>query len=474
MAKKQSKLKWYDFAQSRSKLIKLFAIVAAIVVGGYFIIASHAESVVYAAPATIASDCSRDVTAELNNFFNSVPNGTEANPSVMTLKIGGCYRTDGVLYLTNKSNVVLDGNTATIDAHYTQTLDTQLPGPGRNLMIEGGNYVTVQDLGILGECKPDPVTFCQKGYANYEHGHAIGIITRDGMQPKNITIQRNYIRNTWGDAVYISQKGGDALATRPDHITIQDNLFIVTGRQGVAPSGATNSVIRRNRMFYVAHSALDFESEGGGVANITVEDNEIIKPNGATLNANCSSHGTDGFANKGPIYLTDNHIYGTRMVVNTVCDGKNSTGGSLPAGTVVVTGNEDNLPGEPSKQLPYDSTTTVDKPNDPGTGGVGSGGGKDNPGGGQPKPGPTGLAVPRNLKAAANSKKDIDLTWNTVSGAVKYRVYRNNKLIKEVKQPAFTDKKAEAGVNYTYRVRAVDSSNKESKPSVPARLRINL
>jgi hypothetical protein len=61
----------------------------------------------------------------------------------------------------------------------------------------------------------------------------------------------------------------------------------------------------------------------------------------------------------------------------------------------------------------------------------------------------------------------IVITWNEVTGAVKYRIYRATgdsfDLIAETVTPAFTDERVKKGMKYSYRVTAV--GRKEGRPS---------
>ncbi len=68
------------------------------------------------------------------------------------------------------------------------------------------------------------------------------------------------------------------------------------------------------------------------------------------------------------------------------------------------------------------------------------------------------LSTPK-IKTATQTKKGIDLTWNKVSGATKYRVYRKTSTgdwvkLGDVTDTKFSDNKAKSNVRYYYTVRA--------------------
>jgi hypothetical protein len=70
--------------------------------------ASGGATAVYQVPASVAADCSVDVTPALLGWFSSVPNG-----SVLSFGAGGCYRIEGTLELRGRSGLDFEGNGAT-------------------------------------------------------------------------------------------------------------------------------------------------------------------------------------------------------------------------------------------------------------------------------------------------------------------------------------------------------------------------
>ena len=87
---------------------------------------------------------------------------------------------------------------------------------------------------------------------------------------------------------------------------------------------------------------------------------------------------------------------------------------------------------------------------------------------GYDKNGVTATALPATVKltGAKASGSSIVVTWKQAEGAVKYRVYRQatgesswTTLTSSATGTSYTDKKAKAGVTYTYTVRALNSAN---------------
>ena len=87
---------------------------------------------------------------------------------------------------------------------------------------------------------------------------------------------------------------------------------------------------------------------------------------------------------------------------------------------------------------------------------------------GYDKNGVTATALPATVKltGAKASGSSIVVTWKQAEGAVKYRVYRQaagesswTTLTSSATGTSYTDKKAKAGVTYTYTVRALNAAN---------------
>lgn len=273
----------------------------------------------------MATDCSEDVTEPLNRLVAQTPDG-----GVVTLAADGCYRLDGTLALNDRQGLTIDGNGATLDG-------SQVPGERerRHIRIRGGAELALRDFTILGSrCAAPP---CEgPGLSEMERQHGVAVENVSGM-----TIERLNILNVWGDFVYISQKGE---GERSSEVVVRDNYFRNSGRQGIAPSGVAGLEVRNNILIDAGRTVFDFEAEGGGAIDVMLVDNDIVRPDNATLNVGCADRDTGTPLNKGPIALTGNRIYQGPLTVDTACGGQEVLSEQLD---VVVSGNEENLAGEP-------------------------------------------------------------------------------------------------------------------------------
>ena len=80
-------------------------------------------------------------------------------------------------------------------------------------------------------------------------------------------------------------------------------------------------------------------------------------------------------------------------------------------------------------------------------------------------------STPTNLKAAATSSSQINLSWTASSdnvGVTGYRVYRNGIQIATATTTAYSSTGLAPSTSYTYKVAAVDSANNVSSQSVSA------
>lgn len=253
--------------------------------------------------STIAADCSVDVTDELNEVIAAAPEGSN-----LELRPGGCYRVDDTLFFNDRQGLTVSGNGASFDGSYVDGERER-----RHIRIRGGGALVFEDLAVLGSrCTAPP---CEgPGLLERERQHGFAVENVQG-----ITIQRVTIMNVWGDFVYIGQKGdGD----RSSDVAILNNLFRNSGRQGIAPSGVSGLEVRSNVIFDAGRTVFDFEAEGDGAEDVLLVDNDVVRPDNATLNVNCADRGTGKVLNKGPISLVGNRIYQAPLQVDTACAGQ--------------------------------------------------------------------------------------------------------------------------------------------------------
>ena len=195
--------------------------------------ASPAEAA-YTPPGTIATDCSRDVAAELTSWIASVPNG-----STLSFAVGGCYRIDGTIFVQSRTSLVFEGNGATFRA----VLEA---GNGRHhWYLDHGSNLTLRNMTIQG-ADPTPGTF----ETAQEHQHGVNVWRTQGARLENLTI-----RNVHGDFVYVGHHNG----TPARDVLVLGGHFSGAGRQGVAVVNGERITVDGTYLEKVGNSVFDLE-----------------------------------------------------------------------------------------------------------------------------------------------------------------------------------------------------------------------
>ena len=206
-------------------------------------------------PASIPSDCSRDVTPDLAAWIGSVPDG-----SVLQFARNGCYRLDGTLHIDDRNNLTFDGNGATFKA---LTDGTELGPRGargrQQLSIIRGSNITFQNLTVVGA---RALGLNQVGY-DLEAQHAFVTGQTNGLHLNNVQAY-----DVYGDMVYIGPYTSNVL--------VEHSTFNRSGRQGWMVGGGYNIRFEGNYIANIGHATIDFEPQDTGSADgVTFSHNTI-------------------------------------------------------------------------------------------------------------------------------------------------------------------------------------------------------
>lgn len=294
-----------------------------------------ADKNVHLVPAAIPADLSIDVTAQLNEFIDSVPDG-----GVVRFAEGARFRIDGTVLLNEKRDLVIDGNGALLRAFdpgedHGKQVNYQGWRQTRNrahIRISGGENFVVRNLEVHGA---HPNAGKQGTYdANREAQHGFDLV-----QVKNCTLENVTVHDVFGDCVYI---------TKVDGVIVRDSKLTRCGRQGIAIATGENVLIENNVIDDSRRGIIDIEPYGQEwhTTNISIIGNQLggsrllLLPMGGggsigTLfiadNVNTAHNGTPAIANRGK---PDQHR-GPFMMVNN----RFSIGGS-PAEGIQVQQND--------------------------------------------------------------------------------------------------------------------------------------
>jgi len=245
---------------------------------------------VFSPPASIASDCSRDVADPLRAWLYSLPAGTPAAPVVVRFAPGGCYLVNESLFLRSFTNVVFDGNGATfrqvapttepmvlsagVDPYAGSSfspfaVDLTLPIAPIIWYFDGGSDITLENMTIEGPNAGQGST--SGGGTMVDSG-----VELDGVQ--RALIRNDTIEHVDGDFVTLTGLL-DAPSANWDYpttdVSVIDSTFTISGRQGITPEYVDRVSITHNTFDNVAATAIDMESDivGGCSCNVSVTQN---------------------------------------------------------------------------------------------------------------------------------------------------------------------------------------------------------
>jgi hypothetical protein len=241
-----------------------------IAIGAALLIAAGAlaacEVKVVDVPDEIASDCSGNVSAQLNQWLADLPNGTSVQLH------GGCYRIDQTLVLADRHDVDIDGGNARFETQDPTGDGSTFDDPSTaartrsHLRIVRGANIKLHDLTIDG-----PNTAAGTGIDAYvpalEAQHGIDV---QGTQ--NIELYDLGITDVFGDFVSFTLSGSTWSSG-----TLHDSVLARNGRQGVSLTGAHHVMIEHNDISETRRATFDLEPNGGdyGVEFVTIRDNTI-------------------------------------------------------------------------------------------------------------------------------------------------------------------------------------------------------
>ena len=210
--------------------------------------------------ARVPQNCSVDVTTQIQQYLDSVPNN-----STVIFQHGACYRIDGTIHVEHRRGLVIEGNQATFKA-VTSGRELGSGARGRAQWdFERDDSITVANMTVLG-ANPD-VTYV----AALEAQHNFNLAGVTNMLIENVSGGRTY-----GDFVYVGpQYAGQVIGS--DHVTVRNSHFDRAGRQGMSITQGTNIVFDSNSLGNTARSIFDLEpnSASGNIEHVTIENNSI-------------------------------------------------------------------------------------------------------------------------------------------------------------------------------------------------------
>ena len=216
-------------------------------------------------PSTIDATGVTDVSAALNAFIKSVPNGSVINfPSSATYLLSTYIHADG-------QNIVLQGNGA--------TLKSAGGYQSANSLIEtGGSNIGVYNFNLVG-ASPTPGVYIP----GQEYAYGVLVYGANNVEIANTTIS-----NVYGDGVNVDDWS--------DGVWLHNSTINRPGRSGFVVLAGKNMLIENNLFYNTSNTSGIFDIEpyqtSGGSQNFTFRNNTIsgnnfyFAANGGSIESN--------------------------------------------------------------------------------------------------------------------------------------------------------------------------------------------
>lgn len=272
-------------------------------------------------PVDLPSDCSVDVTDQLNEDIAAAPDG-----STVSFVAGGCYRIDGTVLVVDKQDLTFEGNGATFKAM------TEGESNRSHWEFDGGGGFTIRDLTVIGANPNGGVDGYVAEFA-FQHGFNFGGV--DGVTMSGVAVS-----DVYGDFLRFGKNRGDD-NRGTSNVEVTGSRFERGGRQGVAFVAANDVVIEGNTFDGVGRSVFDIEpnSSGGGAQRLRLADNDLTSWGNVVLPVGGKGEVAD-------IELVGNRLHGKQLdvLVKDPREAKKGDGGGTRRRNISIIGNVSDAP----------------------------------------------------------------------------------------------------------------------------------
>ena len=212
-------------------------------------------------PASINATCASNVSAALNAWIKSRPDG-----STLTFPSGSCYRlgSDAGLNLANRTGLTLIGTGVTL-----QQRTTGASNFSSAFFLQNSKHITIRGFAVDGGNAATGTT----GAAAAINEHINGAVIRAGCSFVEFDhVNWNRLR---GFGILISAEGG---TTWPADISIHDSV-IRGGEMGIGILAGRRIKIERNAINDSVYIAVDLEPDTAnqGFADVLISDNDVTR-----------------------------------------------------------------------------------------------------------------------------------------------------------------------------------------------------
>jgi hypothetical protein len=209
-------------------------------------------------PSSIDSSGETNISQELQRFVDDVPDG-----STIAFEPGGIYRLIRGISLSDRRNLVFDGNGAT----FRMTGSGDRPEVSAFFLLAGNQDITIREFTLIGN-NEDAGT---SGAFDAGAEHQMGVLVRGGT---DVTIHDMTMQRFYGDCVYV---GTDSEGAWSDGVDVRDSTCTLTGRHGVTIIGGRDVTVERVNFDEIGMFVVDIEPNFAtdGAAGVMIRDNTI-------------------------------------------------------------------------------------------------------------------------------------------------------------------------------------------------------
>ena len=200
----------------------------------------------FVVPASIPHDCSQAVEGQVVSFLSDVPDG-----STIQFQPDSCYGQDGTIFVTDRKNLVIDGNGSTFRA-------LTRGGPGRsNWEVRAGGNITFENMSLYG-ANPHAGVGVGCYVAALEWQHGIDFEATQGGTVDNVNIY-----NVYGDFIEAQYDSRVAMAaSQPSrNILVENSYFSGNGRMGLGLTDVIGFTMQDSYLTGVCWDAVDAEPD---------------------------------------------------------------------------------------------------------------------------------------------------------------------------------------------------------------------
>jgi hypothetical protein len=209
-------------------------------------------------PSSIDATGEDDVARALQRFVDRVPDG-----SVINFSPAGTYRLSHGIRLTDRTDLVFDGNGATL----LLIGSGDLVASSAFFLADHDTGITIQDFTIVGN---NPTSGTPAAY-HYGIEDQMGVAIYGG---EDIEVTRVHFRDLFGDCVYIGSTGTHVWSSR---VRFTDSTCTSTGRHGVTIIAGQDVLIEDVTFDQIGMFVVDIEPDDAlqGASGVTVRDNWV-------------------------------------------------------------------------------------------------------------------------------------------------------------------------------------------------------